>query len=80
MSNVAVHMLAEGVPYAVFAQVGRLVRESRLLAFQVNSLEYRSLRALKPLAREPGPDYVAEEPGRSMHFCSEAYLRELLAG
>jgi hypothetical protein len=31
-------------------------------------------------ARELEPDYVVEEPGQTMHFFSETYLRELLAG
>jgi hypothetical protein len=38
------------------------------------------LRARWQPARELEPDYVAEESGQTMHFFSEAYLRELLAG
>jgi hypothetical protein len=40
----------------------------------------RPLRARSLPARELVPDYVAEESGQTMHFFSEAYLRELLAG
>ncbi len=49
-------------------------------AFHVNSLEDRPLRTRRLPAREPQPDYVAEESGQTMHFFSAAYLRELLAG
>ena len=80
MSNVAVHMFRDDVTRAVFAQVGRLVRPDGLFVFHVNSLEDRPLRARALPARELEPDYVAEESGQTMHFFSEAYLRELLAG
>jgi SAM-dependent methyltransferase len=80
MSNVAMHMFPDRVTWAVFAQVGRLVRTGGLFAFHVNSLEDRPLRARRLPARELEPDYVAEESGQTMHFFSEAYLRELLAG
>jgi SAM-dependent methyltransferase len=80
MSNVAMHMFPDGVTHAVFAQVGRLVRVGGLFVFHVNSLEDRPLRARSLPTRELEPDYVAEESGQTMHFFSEAYLRELLAG
>ena len=80
MSNVAMHMFPDEVTRAVFAQVGRLVRAGGMFVFHVNSLEDRPLRARKLPARELEPDYVAEESGQTMHFFSEAYLRELLAG
>ncbi|HET7051672.1 MAG TPA: class I SAM-dependent methyltransferase [Solirubrobacteraceae bacterium] len=80
MSNVALHMFPDGVTRAVFAQVARLVRPGGLFVFHVNSLEDRPLRARNLPARELEPDYVAEESGQTMHFFSEAYLRELLAG
>lgn len=80
MSNVAMHMFPDGVTRAVFAEVGRLVRPGGLFLFHVNALEDRPLRARRLPARELEPDYVAEESGQTMHFFSEAYLRELLAG
>jgi SAM-dependent methyltransferase len=80
MSNVAMHMFPDGVTRAVFAEVGRLVRPGGLFVFHVNALEDRPLRARSLPARELEPDYVAEESGQTMHFFSEAYLRELLAG
>jgi SAM-dependent methyltransferase len=79
MSNVAVHMFPDDVTRAVFAQVGRLVRADGLFVFHVNSLEDRPLRARNLPARELEPNYVIEESGQTMHFFSEAYLRELLA-
>src|SRR5215469_10505985 len=79
MSNVAMHMFPDSVTRAVFAEVGRLVRPDGLFLFHVNALEDRPLRARKLAARELEPDYVAEETGQTMHFFSEAYLRELLA-
>jgi SAM-dependent methyltransferase len=79
MSNVAMHMFPDRVTRTVFAQVGRLVRPGGLFVFHVNSLADRPLRASRLPAREVEPDYVAEESGQTMHFFSEAYLRELLA-
>ena len=80
MSNVAAHMFPDAVTRAVFAEVGRLVCTSGLFLFHVNALEDRPLRARSLPARELEPDYVAEESGQTMHFFSEAYLRELLEG
>src|SRR5580704_6737171 len=80
MSNVAMHMFPDGVTRALVAEVGRLVRTGGLFVFHVNALEDRPLRARRLPARELEPDYVAEESGQTMHFFSEAYLRELLAG
>jgi hypothetical protein len=48
--------------------------------FHVNTLEDRPLRARRLPAGELEPDYVVEASGQTMHFFSEAYLRELLAG
>ena len=80
MSNVAMHMFPDGVTRAVFAEVGRLVRAGGLFVFHVNALEDRPLRARRLPGRELEPDYVAEESGQTMHFFSEAYLRDLLGG
>jgi SAM-dependent methyltransferase len=80
MSNVALHMFPDDVTRGVFAQVGRLVRPGGLFVFHVNSLQDRPLRARSLPATELEPDYVAEESGQTVHFFSEAYLRELLAG
>ena len=78
MSNVAMHMFPDEVTRAVFAEVERLVRPGGLFVFHVNALEDRPLRARNLPARELEPDYVAEESGQTVHFFSEAYLRELL--
>jgi SAM-dependent methyltransferase len=80
MSNVAMHMFPDGVTRAVFAEVRRLVRTGGLFLFHVNALEERPLRARWQPARELEPDYVVEESGQTVHFFSEAYLRELLEG
>ena len=80
MSNVAMHMFPDDATRAVFAEVGRLVRTGGLFLFHVNALEDRPLRARWQPARELEPDYVVEESGQTMHFFSEAYLRELLGG
>jgi SAM-dependent methyltransferase len=80
MSNVAMHMFPDAVTRAVFAEVRRVVRPGGLFLFHVNALEDRPLRARSLPARELEPDYVVEESGQTMHFFSEAYLRELLAG
>ena len=80
MSNVAMHMFPDAVTRAVFAEVGRLVRAGGLFLFHVNALEDRPLRARSRPARELEPDYVAEASGQTMHFFSEAYLRDLLSG
>jgi SAM-dependent methyltransferase len=80
MSNVAMHMFPDDVTRAIFAEVRRLVRPGGLFLFHVNALADRPLRARWQPARELEPDYVAEASGQTMHFFSEAYLRELLAG
>jgi SAM-dependent methyltransferase len=79
MSNVAMHMFPDAVTRALFAEVRRVVRPGGLFVFHVNALEDRPLRARALPARELEPDYVEEESGQTMHFFSEAYLRELLA-
>lgn len=79
MSNVALHMFPDSVTRSVFAEVGRLVRPQGLFLFHVNALEDRPLRARwRPVARQLEEDYVLEQSGQTMHFFSEAYLRELL--
>jgi SAM-dependent methyltransferase len=78
MSNVAMHMFPDDVTRAVFAQVGRLVRTGGLFVFHVNALEDRPLRARWRPARELEPDFVVEQSGQTMHYFSEAYLRDLL--
>src|SRR5215469_12807693 len=78
MSNVAIPRFPDTVTRVVFAEVGRLVRPGGLFLFHVNALEDRPLRARRLPARELEQDYVAEESGQTMHFFSEAYLRELL--
>ena len=80
MSNVAVHMFPDRETRAVFAEVKRHARPGGLFLFHVNSLEDRPLRARWLPARELEADYVVEESGQTMHFFSEAYLRELLSG
>jgi len=79
MSNVAMHMFPDAVTRSVFAEVGRLVRPDGLFLLHVNALEDRPLRdRWRPGARELEKDYVLESSGQTMHFFSEAYLRELL--
>jgi SAM-dependent methyltransferase len=78
MSNVAMHMFPDLVTRALFGEVARVVRPGGLFLFHVNALEDRPLRARNLPARELESDYVIEESGQTMHFFSEAYLRELL--
>jgi SAM-dependent methyltransferase len=80
MSNVAMHMFPDGVTRAVFAEVERLVRPGGLFVFHLNAREDRPLRARWQPARELEPEYVVEESGQTVHFFSEAYLRDLLQG
>lgn len=80
MSNVALHMFPDDVTRALFAEVGRLVRSGGLFLFHVNALQDRPLRARRLPARELERDYVVEESGQTMHFFSDVYLSELLAG
>lgn len=80
MSNVAMHMFPDRVTCVLFAEVGRVVRPGGLFVFHVNAPEDRPLRARRLPARELEPDYVTEGSGQTMHYFSEAYLRELLAG
>jgi SAM-dependent methyltransferase len=78
MSNVAMHMFPDTVTRKVFLEVQRVVRPAGLFLFHVNGIEDRPLRASRLPARELEPDFVLEESGQTVHFFSEAYLRELL--
>ena len=79
MSNVALHMFPDAFTRSIFGEVGRVVRGGGLFLFHVNALEDRPLRARRrPVARELEKDYVLEQSGRTIHFFSEGYLRELL--
>jgi SAM-dependent methyltransferase len=79
MSNVALHMFPDAVTRSVLAEIRRVVRPDGLFLFHVNALEDRPLRARwRAVAQELERDYVLEESGQTMHFFSEAYLRELL--
>ena len=47
--------------------------------FHLNAIEDRPLRAKwKPVVQEIEPNYVVEQDGQTMHFFSEAYIRDLL--
>jgi SAM-dependent methyltransferase len=79
MSNVALHMFPDRVTRSVFAEVARVITLGGLFLFHVNALEDRPLRERRrPVARELEQDYVLEQEGQTMHFFSDAYLRELL--
>jgi SAM-dependent methyltransferase len=78
--SIARFVVADAVTRAVFTEVGRVVRPGGLFLFHVNAIEDRPLRARRLPARELEPDFVVEESGQTMHFFSEAYLRDLLAG
>ena len=81
MSNVAAHMFSDAITRAIFREVQRIVRPGGFFLFHLNALEDRPLRARwRRLARELEPNYILEETGQTMHFFSEAYLLELLAG
>jgi SAM-dependent methyltransferase len=81
MSNVALHMFDDALTRRVFAEVKRVLRPAGVFVFHVNALEDRPLRAKRrPPVRELEPNYVLEPDGQTMHFFSDAYLRELLTG
>ena len=81
MSNVAMHFFDDMRTRALFAEVRRIVRPQGLFLFHVNALEDRPLRAKrKPPVRDLAPNYILEADGKTMHFFSAAYLRELLTG
>ncbi len=80
MSNVALHMFSDQVTRAVFREIWRIIRPDGLFLFHVNALEDRPLRMKwQPVVEEIEPNYVLEQHGQTMHFFSDAYLRELLA-
>jgi hypothetical protein len=64
-------------PDLTLTEVERLVRPGGLFVFHLNALEDRPLRARWQPARELELDYVVEESGQTVHFFSEAYLRDL---
>lgn len=80
MSNVALHMFGDALTRRLFAEVKRVLRPAGVFVFHVNALEDRPVRAKRrPPVRELEPNYILESDGQTMHFFSEAYLRELLA-
>src|SRR5579859_5992757 len=80
MSNVALHMFSDAITREIFKEIGRLVRPNGLFAFHLNAVEDRPMRAKwHPMVREIEPDYILEQNGQTMHFFSEAYLRDLLS-
>ncbi len=79
MANVSLHMFNDSLTRFIFCDVKRVLRPRGLFLFHVNALEDRPLRAKrKPQVRELEPDYILESDGQTMHFFSEAYLRNLL--
>jgi hypothetical protein len=68
------------VTRAVLAQVRRLVRRGGAVRVPRQLAGGPPAAGLQAAARELEPDYVAEESGQTVHFFSEPYLRELLAG
>lgn len=81
MANVAVHMFDDLATRRLFAELRRVVSPTGLLLLHVNALEDRPLRARHhPPDRELEQDFVLEKDGQTMHFFSDDYLRELLAG
>ena len=80
MANVAIHMFDDALTRRVFGEVKRVLRRAGVFTFHVNAIEDRPLRAKRrPAVREIEPNYILEADGQTMHFFSEAYLRELLA-
>jgi histidine triad (HIT) family protein len=81
MSNVAAHMFSDRITRALFAEVRRVLCAQGLFLFHLNALEDRPFRAWrKPEVHEIEKNYILEQDGQTMHFFSEAYLLELLAG
>ena len=79
MANVSLHMFNDTITRHLFAEIKRIVRPQGVFVFHVNALEDRPLRAKhKPVLEELEPNYVREADGQTMHFFSEAYLRDLL--
>jgi SAM-dependent methyltransferase len=80
MSNVAMHMFSDSITRKLFAEIRRIVRPHGLFVFHLNALEDRPLRnQFNPAVKEIEPDYVLEQNGQTMHFFSEAYIRDLLS-
>jgi SAM-dependent methyltransferase len=83
MANLSLHMFPLATTRAVFAEIERVVRPGGLLLFHVNAHDDRPLRERwlgRAVARELEPDYVLEEIGQTVRFCSRELLEELLAG
>jgi SAM-dependent methyltransferase len=81
MSNVSAHMFSDEVTRALFREIGRVVRRGGLLLLHVNSDADRLLReARRPVKSELEPNYVLEESGQTVRFCSRAYVLSVLSG
>ena len=81
MSKVAAHMFSDSITRSLFSEVARMLRTGGLFLFHLHSLKERPLRARRrPSVREIEENLVLEEDGRTVHFFSREYLRELLSG
>lgn len=81
MANVSIHMFNDALTRLIFQDVKRVLSPAGLFVFHVNALEDRPLRAERKLPLyELEPNFILEADGQTMHFFSEAYLRDLLQG
>jgi hypothetical protein len=80
MSNVALHMFSDSVtPDRSSTRSGDWCGPEACFSFTSTRSKTVALRASwRPVVRELEEDYVLELEGQTMHFFSEAYLRELL--
>jgi SAM-dependent methyltransferase len=83
MSNVAMHMFDDRTTRHIVTEMGRVLRPGGLLLLHVNSIEdmaYRTEHFGRARVQTLEADFYREMDGQTMHFFSEDYCRDILAG
>jgi SAM-dependent methyltransferase len=81
ISNLVLHSFPDASLRRIVAEVERCLRPGGLFLFHANSTEDAPRRlAAQPPERQTGPWSYVLAGGQTMHFFSEDYCRDLLAG
>jgi SAM-dependent methyltransferase len=83
MSNVAMHMFDDQTTRRIIGEMRRVLGPAGLLLLHVNSTEdmpYREKQLEILRVQTLSPDFYRESNGQTMHFFSEQYCRDVLAG
>ncbi len=81
MSNLVLHSFSKSGAHRIVDEVARCLKPGGLFLFHANSDEDKPYRLIhQQLVEELEPDFYLLNGGQTMHFMSEDFCRELLAG